>query len=180
MIELNFATRNYRFWNRLRAVFAGASLLLIAAAAAILWSAFSLRSHIADMNQAVGKAETADEQVRPLLAERDRITRDLTAMAVLLESRRFSWTRLFTGIEKAFPTGVALTSVEYNPRTHLLKLDGQAHSPESLRNLMVGLERSPVFREPYLKHQSIEKGHISFHVVAFYQEHKIAGVDPGK
>jgi Tfp pilus assembly protein PilN len=146
----------------------------------IVWSVLSLRADIAAMGKRVKEVGAAEEQVRPLLAERDRIIKDLTAMKGLLESRRFSWTQLLTSIEKIFPVGVALKKIDYNPRDRSLTLDGTAHSPESLRNLMVGLERSDLFRDPYLKHQSLEKGSISFNVVAFYKENKAAGMVQGK
>jgi hypothetical protein len=85
-----------------------------------------------------------------------------------------------TSGEKIFPVGVALAKIDYNHRDRSLALEGAAESPESLRNLMIGLERTPAFAEPYLKHQSVDKGSISFNVVAFYREPQIAGVAQGK
>lgn len=180
MISINFATRNYRLIDRLKTGLAVSNVLLAIGTAVILWTALSLKGEIAALEGKVKEIEAAEEQVRPLLAERDRVVKDLTAMSKLIESRRFSWTQLLTNIETIFPIGVALAKVNYNPREHALVLDGAARSPESLRNLIVGLERSPGFKDPYLKHQSIDKGSISFNVVAFYQAHKAAGVAQGK
>ena len=180
MISINFAGRNYRLLGRMHTGLVVVNVLLVAAAAAILWTALSLHADITAMNKRLKELEAAEEKVRPLLIERDRIVKDLGAMSGFMESRRFSWTRLLTSIEKAFPVGVALDRVEYNPRERALTLDGTARSPESLRNLMVGLEKSAWFKDPYLKHQSIDKGSISFNVVAFYQEQKAAVVAQGK
>jgi len=117
-----------------------------------------------------------DAQILPVLQEREQIVRDLTTMAGLMESRRFSWTQLLTSMESAFPTGVALTKFDYHPGEHSLMLEGVASSPEALRNLMVGLEKSGSFRGPLLKHQSIDKGSISFNVVTLYTDHAPAGL----
>jgi hypothetical protein len=55
-------------------------------------------------------------------------------------------------------------------------LNGMAQSPESLRNLVVSLEQSQAFKNPFLKHQSLEKGNLSFNVTTVYHENKGAGV----
>jgi hypothetical protein len=68
-----------------------------------------------------------------------------------------------------FPAGAALERLQYDPKDRSLVLDGRAQSPEALRNLMVGLEKSPLFKDPLLKHQSVEKGVISFTVGAHYR-----------
>jgi hypothetical protein len=43
----------------------------------------------------------------------------------------------------------------------------------------VGLERSASFKDPFLKHQSLEKGSISFNVVAVYHDNRNAAVAKG-
>ena len=95
-------------------------------------------------------------------------------MAGLMEARRFSWTRLLTGLEAAFPVGVALTKLDFNPKERTLVIEGVAQSPEALRNLMVGLEKSTYFRDPLLKHQSVDKGIISFNVASVYTDNIVA------
>jgi Tfp pilus assembly protein PilN len=176
MISINFASKNYPLIARMHAGLVAGNVFLVIATAVIIWTALSLRADVSVMDKKLKALETAEEQVRPLLLEHDRVIKDLSSMSGLLESRRFSWTRLLTDVETVFPAGVALDRMEYKPQDHVLTLDGMAQSPESLRNLMVGLERSAWFREPYLKHQSVDKGSISFNVVASYQEHKAAGV----
>lgn len=180
MITINFASRNYRLMAQVFTGLAGGCVFLAVVTAAIIWTALSLRVDISSMDKRLAELAAAEEQVKPLLLERDRVVKDLAFMSGLMEARRFSWTQLFTNVEKAFPVGVALDRLEYKPGERALSLDGTAHSPESLRNLMVGLERSAGFKDPYLKHQSIDKGNISFNVVAFYKEHKAAGVAQGK
>jgi hypothetical protein len=75
---------------------------------------------------------------------------------------------------------VALTSVEFNDKERTVMLNGKARSPEALQSLVVGLEKSASFKDPFLKHQSLEKGSISFNVIAVYHADASAGVVQGK
>ncbi len=170
MIAINFASRNYGIVEKIRMALLAVNVLLAVAIVAMVWVTLSLRSQTAGMERRIGDLLKTDEQFKPLLAERDRIVKDFSSMSSLLQSRRFSWTELLTDVEKVFPTGVALKKIEY-AKDGALTLDGAAQSPESLRNLMVGLERSANFRDAYLKHQSVDKGSISFNVVVFYKGH---------
>lgn len=150
--------------------------VLVIVLAVQVWAMVESRSGIAAMGRKLQQQSVLDEQMRPVLQEREQIVRNLMAMSSLVESRRFSWTRLLSGMEAAFPTGVALTKLEFNPKEHSLVIDGVAQSPEALRNLMVGLEKSSSFKEPLLKHQSVDKGSISFNVVASYADNKTASM----
>lgn len=168
VFSINFARRNYRLIYGMRTGFIIGSVLLSGLALILIWSAVSAKADIAAMERRIAEASVQEDMVRQLLDERDRLVKDLGAMSALIEIRRFSWTRLLSKIEQIVPVGVALDSVKYNPKERTLSLEGLAGSPEALRNLMVGLERSSSFKDPFLKHQSVEKGRISFNVVAVY------------
>lgn len=180
MIRINFASRNYRVLDRVfQGLVLGAAALCLVMAV-ILGKAALLRRDIAALDKSVKEIQSAEERIKPLLDERDRLVKDLAAMAALVQARGFSWTQLLSNLERVVPIGVALRKVEYEPKTQTLSLDGAAQSPESLRNLMVGLERTSGFRNAYLKHQSVEKRNISFNVVVLYQEPKTGAVVQGK
>lgn len=172
MISINFASRNYPLAARIAAALGGACVVLLLAAAMLSGKAFALRSDVAAMQQQLAEAEAADAQARPALLERERLVSDLNSMTALLTARKFSWTGMFTQLEAVVPTGTALKKIDFSPKDRVLSLEGAAQSPEALRNLVVGLERSKAFSDPYLKHQSLEKGTIAFNVVAVYQEQK--------
>jgi Tfp pilus assembly protein PilN len=166
---MNFAGRDYRLSMRLVSGIAAASAVLLIIAAATAWAVLSARNEKAALDRQTVDLMLRSEQVKSSLEERDRLLQDLNAMSGLIEARKFSWTRLLTGIEEVFPTGAALERLQYNPKDRSLVLDGRAQSPEALRNLMVGLEKSTSFKDPLLKHQSVEKGTISFTVGAHYR-----------
>ncbi len=180
MIAINFASRNYRLIGRIRSGLIAGSILLVAITSGMLWSAVSLRANISSMDRKLQELKAADEQLRPALLERERLVKDLTAMSGLLELRKISWTRFLTSVEAVVPAGVALKHVEFDPKNSTLTLNGMARSPESLRNLVVAMEKSASFKDPLLKHQSLEKGNISFNVVAVYREDKSRAVAQGK
>jgi Tfp pilus assembly protein PilN len=174
MIAINFASRNYRLSSLIAKGLLIGSVILALTASALLWTSVSLRRDSVIMEKKLKEAEAADAEVKPVLLGRARLVKDLSAMSGLLESRRFSWTKFLSSLERAVPTGVAMKHIDFNPREGTLSLEGVAQSPEALRNLIVGLERSASFREPLLKHQSQEKGSISFNVVAIYSGNKKA------
>jgi Tfp pilus assembly protein PilN len=170
VISINFAGTNYRFAERLSTGLAAVTVLLTVLLAIQVWGFSDSRAGRAALEQKLKLQTDREEQVRTILQERAQIVSDLTAMAGLMEARSFSWTRLLTGLEKAFPIGVALTKLEFNPKERTLVIEGVAQSPEALRNLMVGLEKSTSFKDPQLKHQSVDKGIISFNVASFYTD----------
>jgi Tfp pilus assembly protein PilN len=180
MITINFASRNYRLIARIRSGLIAGSVFLIAITAGMLWTTASLRANVISMDRNLQELTAADQQAGPALLERERLVKDLTAMSGLMEARKISWTRLLSNIEAVVPVGVALKHVEFSPKDSTLTLSGTARSPESLRNLVVAMEQSASFKAPFLKHQSLEKGNISFNVVAVYREDKSSAVAQGK
>lgn len=180
MITINFASGNYRRIETIRAGLIAGSAVLAVVLAGLIGTGISLRANMYAVENKLNDAQATDEQTQPLFLEREQLVKDLTAMSGLLESRKFSWTRLLTSIEAVVPTGVALTRVEFSDKERTVMLDGKARSPEALRSLVVGLEKSASFKEPFLKHQSLEKGSISFNVIAVYHADSSAGVAQAK
>jgi Tfp pilus assembly protein PilN len=172
MININFASRNFRLIGRIRSGLIVGSVVLVAIMAMMLWNIMKLRTDISFMDRKIQELEVANVQARPEILEREQLVKDLTTMSGLRESRKISWTKLLTSIEAVVPVGVALKHVDLNPKDSTLTLNGSARSPESLRNLVVAMEKATPFKSPSLKHQSLEKGSISFNVVAVYREDK--------
>lgn len=166
---MNFVTRDYRLSARIVAGLAVVSAALLLALAGIAAAALTGRSEGAALGRQVADLAERTGKLQPVLNERDRLFRELGNMTALLESKRFSWTGLLTNIERVFPVGVALDSLLCNPKERSLLLEGRAQSPESLRNLVIGFERSPAFFDSQLRNQSVEKGVISFSIGVRYR-----------
>ena len=177
-ITVNYARTDYRLITRLQWGGIAAALLLATIAGALLWSVHSYRQQGAAAAQQVRDLSASAEKLRPAMEERQQLVKNLSAMSGLIEARRHSWTQFLTGIEAAFPFGIALTRVDYNARDRTVALEGSAQSPEALSSLMIGLQRSRSFKNPQLKHQSMDKGSLSFNVAVSYQEHSVPGPAP--
>jgi len=169
MISINFAGKNYRLIERIHSGLIIAIFLSSLMTIGMIWKAVSLRMSIVAIEKTLQERHMTDDQLQPVLKEREQFVKDLSAMSGLLEARKFSWTRLLTSLESVVPVGTALKSVDYNPENHTLVLDGIALSPEALRNLVQSMEKNPAFKDPFLKHQSLDKGNISFNVIAIYR-----------
>jgi Tfp pilus assembly protein PilN len=180
MITINFASRNYRLIARIRSGLLAGCIVLVAVMTGLLWTAVSLRADISSLDRKLKELHAADEQTRSALVERERLVKDLTAMSGLMESRKISWTRSLSGIEAVVPVGVALKQVDFDPKNSTVTMSGMARSPELLRNLVMAMEKSLLFKDPFLKHQSLEKGEISFNVVTGYREDTVHPVAQGK
>lgn len=128
-ITINFARTNYRLIASINLVLIAAILLLAMMTGVLVWRAFSYRSQSAALVGQVREFTASIEKLRPAMQERQRLVKDLGSMTGLLEARRFSWTQLLTGIEAAFPSGVALTRLELNTRERSVALEGTAQSP---------------------------------------------------
>ncbi len=177
-ITINFASVNYGLIDRLQRAGVVALVVLGLVTGALLWTANSYRLKNAAAKQQVRDLVASTGKLRPAMEERQQLLKNLSAMSGLLEARRHSWTQFLTGIEAAFPSGIALSRVEFDPREQIVILEGSAQSPEALSNLMIGLQRSRSFKNPLLKHQSMDKGNLSFNVAVIYQEHLAAGPAP--
>lgn len=175
VFTINFAGTNYRRLGMIAAVLYGASACLAIVLAVLLWTAVADRRAASARAAQTAELAAADEKIRPILQERERLTADLTTMSALTAARSFSWTRFFSRIEAAVPLGVALNKLDYRPGDRSTVFEGTALSPEALSKLVIGLGSSPGFSNPLLKHQSMDKGSITFHVVATYQDPAPAG-----
>ena len=177
-ILINFASTDYRLIARLQWGGITAAVLLGVIAGLLLWTAGSYRQQATDAEQKVLDLAASAAKLRPAMEERQELVKNLNAMTGLVEARRHSWVHFLTSIEAAFPTGIALTKVDFRPRDLSVVLEGAAQSPEALSSLMIGLQRSRSFKNPQLKHQSMEKGSLSFNVAVSYQGQHAAGPAP--
>jgi Tfp pilus assembly protein PilN len=179
VITINFSGTDYRLAAKVRAGFLLVSLGLLCTAAGLFWMTHVTRASTATVERRVQELESAQKQLEPLVQERKLVIEQLTAMSDVLDARRFSWTRLLTRIEETFPSGAALERLEYHPREHTVVLEGKARSPEALSALMIGLERSRSFTNPLLKHQSMDKGILTFNVTVISQDAPADGRSAG-
>ena len=178
-ISINFATIDFRLIRNVRSSLLAVCAVLLCIGGGMIMLAGTYREKTAAVEQGVRDLVASQEKLHPIVAERERVVKNLTAMSAILEAKRFSWTRFLSALEDVFPSGVALERLDYHPQERSVLLEGKAASPEALSGLMIRLERSPSFKNPLLKRQSMEKGILSFHVTVIYQGPPAPGAPAG-
>jgi hypothetical protein len=175
MITINFAGKNYRLLARVYAGMIAGCVVLCLVMAGMVWGAVALRADLSVLDRKLKEAAAADEQARPILMERTVVARPRPCQG--------SWSR--EDLVDAAPDeprdgraagrgSDARAAQRQGPRP-----DSTARrSPQSLRSWSWG-RKSASFKDPFLKHQSLEKGSISFNVVAVYHENKNSGAAQG-
>ncbi|MDH4162448.1 MAG: PilN domain-containing protein [Nitrospirota bacterium] len=174
-ITIDFASTDHRLLARSFAALAVISVVLTIIAGALVLQARAYRAQYLAAEKGLAALAESMAKNKPALEERQRLTQNLGAMNALLDARDFSWVKLLSALEQAFPSGVALSGLSFNAKDHLVDLEGKAGSPEALSGLMIGLEKSVFFRSPQLKRQSLDKGIIEFHVAVIYHNAPAGG-----
>jgi type IV pilus assembly protein PilN len=75
----------------------------------------------------------------------------------IIEKKMFNWLALLDSLERVVPEGVAISSIEPDPKSQTLKLAGVGRSFRNLRIFMENLEDSKYFTDVYLTSQGYEK-----------------------
>jgi type IV pilus assembly protein PilN len=112
----------------------------------------SLSSRLAAMNdksKAVGKG-VSEKEYTAVLAKIDFAN-------AIIEKKMFNWLALLDRLETVVPEGVAISSIEPDPKSQVLKLAGVGRSFKNLRIFMENLEDSKYFTEVYLSSQGNDK-----------------------
>lgn len=112
----------------------------------------SLSSRLAAMDgrsRTVGK-DVSEKEYMALLAKIDFAN-------AIIEKKMFNWLALLDSLERVVPEGVAISSIEPDPKSQTLKLAGVGRSFRNLRIFMENLEDSKYFTDVYLTSQGYEK-----------------------
>lgn len=158
-LEINLATQPYedvkRFWTRWGTALAGLALLtlvLLYTAAAGWMAAAKDRGLIAQRQQQIQARERERQTAEAMLNQpENRSTRDRSQfLNELFERKSFSWTRVFTDLERVMPAHLHLVSIhpEMAPDHQLaLKLVVAGESRDRAIELVRQMEDSRHFRE---------------------------------
>jgi type IV pilus assembly protein PilN len=156
-LTINLATRIYINTRRLNFFIAGAAILLTLL---LLFNIGNVATDFGEIRRLTketaaleGKARSAKSDVIPEKEYQTLLTRIRFANGII-EKKTFNWLALLDKLEVVVPDGIALASIEPNPKDGVLKLAGIAKSFGSLRKFMENLEDSKYFTEVYLVSQA--------------------------
>ncbi len=120
MISTNLSTRPFYNERLVHAVLAIVAAVVLGIAALNAWTIVALSGRDAQQNAQAARAETKADQARQAAerirrsidaAELETITTEATEANRLIDERTFSWTHLFSELEKTLPADVRITSV---------------------------------------------------------------------
>jgi type IV pilus assembly protein PilN len=75
----------------------------------------------------------------------------------VIEKKMYNWVDLLDKLEQVVPDGIAISSIDPDPKSHELKLAGIARNFNNLRTFMEHLEDSRSFTDVYLMGQGEPK-----------------------
>ena len=156
-LTINLATRIYINTRRLNLFIAGAATLLTLL---LLFNISKVVTDFTEMHRLTketaaleGKTRGAQSAVVPEKEYKALLARIGFANGII-EKKAFNWLALLDKLEGVVPDGIALASIEPNPKDSVLKLAGIAKSFGSLRKFMENLEDSQYFTGIYLVSQA--------------------------
>lgn len=184
-LNINLASQPFvdsrRFWLQwgsglaVLAIFSLALLYTVATG----WRAASRDRHtIAQTREAIARCDRERAQAEATLSKpENRVMREQSEMLNQLILRKsFSWTRVFTDLEKLMPPQLRVVSIapETSPDSGLaIKLTVAGQSRERALELVHHLEESPQFERPLIREEVSSQGQtpgdaVQFQVSAHY------------
>jgi type IV pilus assembly protein PilN len=167
-IDVNLATHPYedvrQFWIRWGT---GLALLAILSAALIAETAMAFifarqdRNMIGQIKSEIAKREQERTQAESFLSQpQNRVIRDRSQfLNALIERKAFSWTQVFTDLERVMPARLHVVSIhpEITDEDQLMiKLTVAGESRERALDLVRKMEEYPRFRQPEINSENAQ------------------------
>jgi type IV pilus assembly protein PilN len=194
-IDVNLATHPYedvrQFWIRWGS---GLALLSILSAALIAQTAMAFmfarqdRNMIGQIKSEIARREQERTQAESFLSQpQNRVIRDRSQfLNALIERKAFSWTQVFTDLERVMPARLHVVSIhpEITDEDQLMiKLTVAGESRERALDLVRKMEEYPRFRQPEINSENAQVNsqtpgdNVEFTISALYVP---AGPESGK
>lgn len=157
--NINLATRTYINTKLLKILSAAAVLLF---AALLFFNVRNIAVTAAEIKRVTSEIARSEDKSKPnekAVSEKEyRALMDRIAFAnSVIERKTYNWLALLDNLEQVVPDGVAISSIEPEPKGQGLKLSGIAKSFNNLRTFMEHLEDSKFFSDVYLANQTEAK-----------------------
>lgn len=167
-IDVNLATHPYedvrQFWIRWGT---GLALLSILSAALIAQTAMAFmfarqdRNMIGQIKSEIARREQERTQAESFLSQpQNRVIRDRSQfLNALIERKAFSWTQVFTDLERVMPARLHVVSIhpEITDEDQLMiKLTVAGESRERALDLVRKMEEYPRFRQPEINSENAQ------------------------
>jgi type IV pilus assembly protein PilN len=182
-LDLNLATQPYeevrrffRHWVPLVAAVAVATVLLVVLAVSNWWRSREPAQQVAEVRRQIAQVESERAEAMSVLSlpEHQATRTQAEFLNSLIAHKAFSWTQVFSDLEKIVPPRVQVTSIrpEVNAANQLeINMKVAGDSRDRAVELVRNMEKSERFRQPQIRMERIavqQAMPIEFEVVAIY------------
>jgi type IV pilus assembly protein PilN len=149
--DINLATRHYINTGQLNLIIVVALLLLIGACGSTLFTITAASSEISRLDAELGGQASKEGVGKAVPAqEYQAMLSKIKSANSIITRKSYDWLALLDRLEGVVPDGVALSSVEPDPKGVDLKIAGAALNFATLRRFVEQLESSTAFTDVYL------------------------------
>jgi len=149
--DINLATRRYVNTGQLNLIIVVALVLLIGACGSILYTITAASSEIRRLDAELGGQVNKEGMGKAVPAQEYQALLGKIKFANSIITRKsYDWLALLNRLEEVVPDGIALTSVDPDPKGVDLKVTGAALNFNTLRRFMEQLESSTAFTDVFL------------------------------
>jgi len=156
-LTINLATRTYINHGQLYLALSLVFLILLGILALNVWGISSRAGETSRIKGELAAMQKKSVGSRgPAFTEPDyqRLLTHIHYANSVISRKTFNWVILLDHLESVVPDGVAVTKIEPDPKTKVLKLSGATLSFKRLRQLLENMEQSQQFSEIFLISQS--------------------------
>ncbi len=169
IFKINLATRVYINTRLLKLCTIAAVVLL---ASLLFVNVSTIASRTVEMKNLAKQIAVMDEKLKTInkgvsAKEYNALLSRINFANALIEKKTYNWLALLDNLEIVVPDGVAISSIEPDPRGQALKLAGVARSFKNLRVFLEHLEDSKFFTDVYLASQGDAKLTDNSQVISF-------------
>lgn len=159
MFTINLATRVYIDKRLLRFCTGAAAILLAGFLVLVVQNVMRNSAEMKDLEKQI---TVMDEKIRTAnrgFSEKNynTLVERINFANSVIEKKTYNWLSLLDRLEKVVPDGVAISSIQPEPKSQSLKLSGITRSFKNLRIFMEHLEDSKLFSDMYLVSQTETK-----------------------
>lgn len=159
LFKINLATKIYINTRLLKLCSMAAVLLLISF---LFLNVSNIAAKTGEMKSLENQLAAIDNNVKAAnksVSEKDYTTllARINFANTIIEKKMYNWLELLDRLEMVVPDGIAISSLEPDPKSQVLKLAGVARSFKNLRIFMEHLEDSGYFTDIYLLNQGDTK-----------------------
>lgn len=173
-LKINLATRTYVDTGKANGALAIACFFLFLG---LFFSIKAIATNAGEMKLVQQNVATLEQKEKGKVGEKEyqALLARIGAANTIIARKSYNWLQLLDRLETVVPDGVAMTSIQPDPKGRELKLAGVARNFADMRRFMENLEETQFFTDVYLLSNSESKVGASQKGMSFTITCKVSG-----